>query len=33
MPEDILRVGFTETDTDRNGRINIDEFRSWWLSD
>jgi Ca2+-binding EF-hand superfamily protein len=28
-----LRVGFEVTDADRNGRINIDEFRAWWLSD
>lgn len=27
-----LRIGFAETDTDRNGRINIDEFRDWRLS-
>ncbi len=28
-----LRVGFVDTDTDGNGRINIDEFRAWWLAD
>jgi hypothetical protein len=28
-----LRVGFTETDTNQNSRINIDEFRAWWLSE
>lgn len=33
MPDDVLRIGFTETDVDGNGRINIDEFRAWWLSD
>ena len=27
-----LRIGFTETDTNQNGRINIDEFRAWWLN-
>lgn len=32
MPAETLRIGFAETDTDRNGRINIDEFRNWWLS-
>src|SRR5688500_16152934 len=31
--EQEVRVGFTETDTDGNGRINNDEFRTWWLSD
>lgn len=33
MDEETLRIGFVETDTDGNGRINIDEFRRWWLSD
>ena len=33
MPADLLRLGFEETDADGNGRINIDEFRDWWLSD
>jgi len=33
MSEDVLRIGFADTDTDGNGRINIDEFRAWWLSD
>jgi Ca2+-binding EF-hand superfamily protein len=33
MPEQELRIGFDQTDTSGNGRINIDEFRSWWLSD
>ena len=32
LNEQELRVGFTDTDTNRNGRINIDEFRAWWLS-
>jgi Ca2+-binding EF-hand superfamily protein len=32
MSDDELRIGFTETDVNRNGRINIDEFRAWWLS-
>lgn len=32
LSEQELRVGFTETDTNGNGRINIDEFRTWWLS-
>lgn len=33
MNDETLRVGFVETDVDRNGRINIDEFRAWWLAD
>ena len=33
MDDDTLRIGFSETDTDQNGRINIDEFRDWWLSE
>ncbi len=33
MDDATLRVGFVETDVDGNGRINIDEFRAWWLSD
>ena len=33
MNDEMLRIGFVETDADRNGRINIDEFRDWWLAD
>jgi Ca2+-binding EF-hand superfamily protein len=33
MDDETLRIGFVETDVDRNGRINIDEFRAWWLKD
>jgi Ca2+-binding EF-hand superfamily protein len=33
MDDETLRIGFMETDVDRNGRINIDEFRNWWLAD
>ena len=32
MTDAALRIGFTETDTNQNSRINIDEFRAWWLS-
>ena len=32
MSEAELRIGFTETDANQNSRINIDEFRAWWLS-
>ena len=32
IPAETLRIGFDETDQDRNGRINIDEFRAWWLA-
>jgi len=27
-----IRIGFTETDVNQNSRVNIDEFRAWWLS-
>ena len=33
LDTETLRVGFEVSDTDHNGRINIDEFRTWWLSD
>jgi Ca2+-binding EF-hand superfamily protein len=33
IADDTLRIGFKETDLDGNGRINIDEFRAWWLSE
>jgi Ca2+-binding EF-hand superfamily protein len=33
LDADALRVGFLETDADRNARISIDEFRAWWLAD
>jgi Ca2+-binding EF-hand superfamily protein len=32
MSEAELRIGFTETDVNQNSRVNIDEFRAWWLS-
>ena len=32
MSEAELRIGFTETDANQNSRINIDEFRAWWMS-
>ena len=32
LSEDELRIGFGATDADGNGRINIDEFREWWLA-
>jgi calcium-binding protein CML len=25
-----LRIGFQEIDTDRNGRVSLDEFVAWW---
>lgn len=28
-----LLLGFDATDSDGNGRINIDEFRAWWLDE
>ena len=33
LNDETRRIGFVETDADRNGRINIDECRAWWLSD
>jgi len=33
LDAETLRVGFDVSDADGNGRINIDEFRTWWLSD
>jgi Ca2+-binding EF-hand superfamily protein len=33
ISEEELRIGFAETDVGGNGRINIDEFRAWWLSE
>ena len=33
LSDEELRIGFGETDEDGNGRINIDEFREWWLAD
>jgi Ca2+-binding EF-hand superfamily protein len=32
LSEEVLRIGFGATDVDGNGRINIDEFREWWLT-
>jgi Ca2+-binding EF-hand superfamily protein len=32
LAEEEMRIGFTETDSNGNGRINIDEFRAWWVS-
>jgi Ca2+-binding EF-hand superfamily protein len=28
-----LHIGFQEIDTDRNGRISLDEFVAWWTQD
>jgi Ca2+-binding EF-hand superfamily protein len=25
-----LRIGFEEIDTDRNGRVGLEEFVAWW---
>jgi len=32
LTDEELRIGFGETDEDGNGRINIDEFRDWWMT-
>lgn len=33
MPESALAVGFRDVDTNRDGRVNFDEFLVWWLTD
>lgn len=33
MPHAALEIGFREIDTNKDGRINFDEFLEWWLSD
>ena len=32
LTDEELHIGFGETDEDGNGRINIDEFRDWWMA-
>jgi Ca2+-binding EF-hand superfamily protein len=31
MRDDAVAASFLEIDTNRDGRIGFDEFRSWWL--
>jgi len=33
MPRAALEVGFRDIDTNKDGRINFDEFIEWWLAD
>lgn len=33
MPGSALTVGFRDIDTNKDGRINFDEFLDWWLTD
>jgi Ca2+-binding EF-hand superfamily protein len=30
MPEEETRAGFREIDTNRDGKIDFDEFAAWW---
>ena len=33
MPHSALEIGFRDIDTNKDARINFDEFLSWWLAD
>ena len=33
MSQASLEVGFRDIDTNKDGRINFDEFLAWWLTD
>jgi calmodulin len=33
MSKASLEIGFRETDINKDGRINFDEFLDWWLTD
>jgi Ca2+-binding EF-hand superfamily protein len=33
MSQATLDIGFRDTDTNKDGRINFDEFLIWWLAD
>jgi calmodulin len=33
MPAAALEIGFRDIDTNKDGRINFDEFIAWWLAD
>ena len=32
MPQVSLKIGFGDIDTNKDGRINFDEFLTWWLA-
>lgn len=33
MPHSALETGFRDIDSNKDGRINFDEFLTWWLTD
>jgi Ca2+-binding EF-hand superfamily protein len=33
MPHAALEIGFRDIDTNKDARINFDEFLVWWLTD
>jgi len=33
LSQHALEIGFREIDSNRDGRINFDEFIDWWLTD
>jgi calmodulin len=33
MPHPALETGFRDIDSNKDGRINFDEFLAWWLND
>ena len=33
MPQAAFAIGFRDIDTNKDGRINFDEFLEWWLAD
>jgi len=33
LPPAAVEIGFRDIDTNKDGRINFDEFLEWWLAD